>query len=98
MNPILPHRVAPPPPDPADERFVAKLAVPPLDWPNPVPADFTAQRRAEAEHLCLWMACSRVVCRRGRHCLGARAECVFENAEVKRPILEEVVRATYGPR
>jgi hypothetical protein len=58
--------------DPDDERVVPKLA----------------GRRARAEHLCLWLACTRAICRRTRHCRGREALCVFENPEVTRPLLE----------
>ena len=77
-----------PPPKPEEELFVPKLAAEPLDWPKPPPVDrVLAARRAKAEHLCLWMGCSRALCRRARHCLGPHAACVFEMPEVRSPIL-----------
>jgi hypothetical protein len=75
-------------PKPEDVRFTPILDVPPLAWPKPAPAD----------HLCLWLACSRVLCRDSRHCNGPNAPCVFEQPDVKRPLLEAVVRATFGRR
>lgn len=86
-QPIVSRRSRPKP-QPGEERFVARLDSPPLAWPAPAKADPYAARRAKAEHLCLWMACSRVVCRRARHCRGAHAACVFEMADVERPLLE----------
>ncbi len=81
-------RVPPPAPDPREVRFVAKLDCPPLDLPLPEPIDHElARRRTHAEHLCLWLGCSRALCRRARHCLGPDALCVFEQDEVDRPLL-----------
>jgi hypothetical protein len=85
-------RRPPPPPDPREVRFVARLDLPPFDsvfWPprrgrgDPV---FT--RRVEADRLSLWLACSRALCRSARHCVGTSALCVFEQDDVKRPLLE----------
>ena len=91
MNPDdLPEvrRVPPPEPDPREVRFVAKLAVAPLDLPRPAPIDHElAKRRTKAEHLCLWLGCSRALCRRARHCLGTHADCVFEQDDVSAPLL-----------
>ena len=98
MFPFLVRRTQPPPPKPEDVRFTPTLDVPPLALPKPVPTDPVAARRAEAEHLCLWLACSRVLCRDSRHCHGPNAPCLFEQPDVKRPLLEAVVRATFGPR
>ena len=78
-----------PEPKPEEVRFVAKLDLPPLDWPKRAPIDHElAERRTKAEHLCLWLGCSRVLCRRTRHCLGPNATCIFEMPEVDRPLLE----------
>ena len=82
-------RRVPPPDPPANEvRFVAELAVAPLDLPKPVRVDpLIEKRRAKAEHLCLWLGCARVLCRRSRHCHGRGAPCVFEQNEVRAPLL-----------
>ena len=93
--PDLPRRYRPPP-KPEEERFEPKLAAPPLAWPEPAPADPYAARRARADHLCLWLACRRALCRRTRHCRGPFATCVFEHPDVKTPLLESVL--TRGPR
>ena len=91
MNPDdLPEvrRVPPPEPKPEEVRFVAKLDCPPLDMPLPEPIDHElAGRRAKAEHFCLWLGCSRALCRRARHCLGTHADCVFEQDDVSAPLL-----------
>jgi len=94
-DPPKPRRYRPPP-DPNEERFVPKLAVPPLAFPASAPDDPYAARRARADHLCLWLACSRVVCRRARRCVAPRAPCAFEQADVKTPLLESV--GARGPR
>ncbi len=85
-----------PPPDPNEERFVPKLAAPPLEFPKPAPDDPYLGRRARADHLSLWLACSRVVCRRARRCVAPRAPCWFEQPDVDRPLLESV--GSRGPR
>ena len=91
MNPDdLPEvrRVPPPEPKPEAVPFVAKLDCPPLDLPLPEPVDrLLAARRARAEHLCLWLGCSRALCRRSRHCHGPNALCVFEMPDVAAPLL-----------
>ena len=75
-------------PKPEAVPFVAKLDAVPLDKPSPVPVDrVVAVRRARAEHLCLWLGCSRALCRRARHCHGPGATCVFEQADVAAPLL-----------
>ena len=85
--PII-RRAPPPPPKPEEVRFVATLAAPPLDLPLPERVDRRlVARRARAEHLCLWLGCSRALCRRTRHCLGPHAACVFEMADVAAPLL-----------
>ena len=76
-----------PPVDPREVRFVAKLAVEPLTLPRPAPHTPVEARRAKAEHLCLWLGCSRALCRRARHCLGTHALCVFEQADVRAPLI-----------
>jgi hypothetical protein len=86
-------RHSPPPPDPRDVRFVPKLDHPPLDPPRVPPPDRIAARRARAEHLCLWLGCSRVLCRNSRRCHGPGAPCVFEQAAVRTPLLEEIAGA-----
>jgi len=91
-------RVPPPPPDPRNVRFASQLEAAPLDSPKRRAVDETAARRASADHLCLWLGCARVLCRQARRCVGRSALCVFEQEEVKRPILEEVVQAGFGPR
>jgi hypothetical protein len=85
--PLPPIRRTRPAPKPGEERFVPKLAAPPLAFPRPAPADPYAARRARAERLCLWLACSRVLCRRARRCVAPRAPCVFDLPQVTRPIL-----------
>ena len=91
MNPDdLPEirRVKPPEPKPEEVRFVAKLDCPPLDMPQRERIDpLVAKRRAHAEHFCLWLGCSRALCRRARHCHGPNAACVFEMADVAAPLL-----------
>ena len=82
-------RVPPPEPKPEEVPFVAKLAVPPLDLPRPAPIDLElAKRRTHAERYCLWLGCSKALCRRARHCLGPGAACVFEMPDVAAPLLE----------
>lgn len=81
-------RRRPPHPNPREIPFEPKLEAPPLDLPRRAPADPVAARRARAEHLCLWLACRRALCRRRRRCLGTHAFCVFEQDDVKRPLLE----------
>ncbi len=77
-----------PEPKPEEVPFVAKLAVEPLDSPKREPVDrVVAARRARAEHLCLWLGCSRALCRRARHCLGPHGSCVFEMEDVAAPLL-----------
>ena len=66
---------------------MAKLAVEPFVPPKVERPTMVDARRAKAEHLCLWLGCSRALCRRARHCLGTNALCVFEQAEVDRPLL-----------
>jgi hypothetical protein len=85
-----------PAPRPEDERFVPVLIHPPLDLPKPAPADPFAPSRARAEHLCLWLACSRVLCRNSRHCHGRQVNCLAENGEPPRPLLEQVGRTFSG--
>ena len=80
-------RVPPPEPDPREVRFVAKLDAPPLALAKPEPPTEVDQRRAKAEHLCLWLGCSRALCRRTRHCLCTYALCVFEQDDVAAPLL-----------
>ena len=79
-----------------DERFVPVLEHPPLDLPRPAPSDPFAAERARAEHLCLWLACSRVLCRNSRHCHGRQVNCLAENGEPQRPLLESVTRGPFG--
>ncbi len=94
--PII-RKIPPPPPKPEEVRFAPKLAAAPLDRPKPAPVDRALlARRARAEHLCLWMGCSRALCRRARHCLGPHADCVFEMEDVTAPILQAVVEAGSG--
>jgi hypothetical protein len=73
-------------------RFVARLDLPPFEPPRQGRADRRADpvigRRVEADRLCLWLACSRALCRSVRHCVGTRALCVFEQDDVKRPLLD----------
>ncbi len=96
--PII-QRIPPPEPQPNEVRFEPKLEAPPLDLPKPPATDpALAARRARADHLCLWLACSRALCRRARRCLGPHAACVFEQAEVDRPLLEEIVQGPAGRR
>ena len=81
-------RVRPPEPPANEVRFVAALDVAPLNVPQPGRGDpLVAKRRAKAEHLCLWLGCARVLCRRARHCHGRSALCVFEQEEVRAPLL-----------
>jgi hypothetical protein len=90
MNPDdLPEvrRVPPPEPDPREVRFVAKLHAPPLALTKPEPPTEVDARRAKAEHFCLWLGCSRALCRSARHCLGTHALCVFEQDDVSAPLL-----------
>jgi hypothetical protein len=81
-------RRPPPPPDPREVRFVPQLDHPPLAPPNPGRSDAVFVRRVRAEHLCLWLDCRRALCRSSRHCVGTSALCVFEQAEVRAPLLE----------
>jgi hypothetical protein len=81
-------RRPPPPPDPREVRFVARLDLPPIDPPRLGRADPVLGRRIEADRLCLWLACSRALCRSARHCVGTSATCVFEQDDVKRPLLD----------
>ncbi len=76
-----------PPVDPREVRFVAKLAVEPFVPPKIERPTVVDARRAKADELCLWLACSRALCRRARHCLGTHALCVFEQDEVDQPLL-----------
>jgi hypothetical protein len=73
-------------------RFVARLDLPPLDsafWPpRQGRADPVFGRRVKADRLCLWLACSRALCRSARHCVGTHALCIFEQGDVKRPLLD----------
>jgi hypothetical protein len=85
-----------PAPRPEDERFVPVLIHPPLDLPKPAPPDPFAPSRARAEHLCLWLACSRVLCRNSRHCHGRAVNCLAEIGEPPRPLLESVGRRTFS--
>ena len=80
-------RVPPPEPDPREVRFQPKLTVAPFVPPKRQRLSEIDVRRAKADHLCLWLACSRALCRRTRHCLGIHALCVFEQEEVDRPLL-----------
>jgi hypothetical protein len=86
------------PPDPREEPFIPKLKAEPFMWPESAPVDPLAARRARAEHLCLWLACDRALCRRARRCVGPNAECVRLQRDVKRPLLEEVAGPGEGPR
>lgn len=81
-------RNPPPPPHPSEVRIVPELPHPPLVPPRRAAPDVIERRRARADHLCLWIACGRVVCRDSRHCRGLRAACVFEMPDVKDPLLE----------
>jgi hypothetical protein len=83
-------RYRPPPPDPREEPFVPKLAAEPLKWPESKPRDPYEAQRMKAEHLCLWLACNRALCRRVRRCVGPNAECVHIQRDVKRPLLGSV--------
>ncbi|MDE2291193.1 MAG: hypothetical protein KGL53_03850, partial [Elusimicrobia bacterium] len=68
--------------------FVPHLAAEPLDLPPRIAVDMVlAARRARAEHLCLWLGCSKALCRRTRHCHGPHAACVFEMPDVAQPLL-----------
>ncbi len=84
----LVRRAPPPAPDPREVRFVPVLTAAPLVPPKRQRPTVVDARRAKAEHLCLWFGCSRALCRRARRCVGRNALCVFEQADVKRPILE----------
>jgi hypothetical protein len=92
-EPILPRRRQRQP-KPEEERFRPTLAVPALDAPRRQRPDPIETRRARAEHLCLWMGCTRVLCRNSRRCLGRNAMCVFEQADVERPLLDALVEST----
>ncbi len=81
-------RDPPPPPNPREVRFVAKLAQPPFVPPKLGRGDPVYTRRVEADRLCLWLACSRALCRSARHCVGTSALCVFEQEDVARPLLD----------
>ncbi len=81
-------RRPPPPPDPREVRFVAQLDLPPFDPPRLGSRDPVFTRRVEADRLCLWLACPRALCRSARHCVGTSALCVFEQEDVKRPLLD----------
>jgi hypothetical protein len=80
-------RRPPPPPDPRDVRFVARLDLPPFDPPRLARADPIYERRVEADRLCMWMACRRKLCRESRCCNGTLATCIFENPDIVDPIL-----------
>ena len=81
-------RNLPPPPNPREVRFVAKLDKPALAPPRLGRGDPVFTRRVAADPLCLWLACSRVLCRSARHCVGTSALCVFEQEDVVRPLLD----------
>lgn len=80
-------RVRLPEPDPREVRFVAKLTAEPLALSPRETPTLADKRRAKAEHFCLWLGCSRALCRRARHCLGTHALCVFEMDDVAAPLL-----------
>jgi hypothetical protein len=77
-------------PDPRAEPFVPKLKAEPFKWPASKPRDPYEARRMQADHLCLWLACNRALCRRVRRCVGPHAECVHLQRDVKRPLLDSV--------
>ena len=81
-------RRPPPPPDPREVRFVARLDLPAFEPPRLGAPDPVFTRRVEADRLCLWLACSRGLCRSARHCVGTHALCVFEQENVQRPLLD----------
>ena len=67
--------------------FEPQLEHPPLTLPPHPERDPVYTRRVQADRLCLWLACSRALCRSGRHCNGTYATCVFENPGVVDPLL-----------
>jgi hypothetical protein len=81
-------RRPPPPQNPREVHFVARLDLPPFDPPRQGRADPVFGRRVEADRLSLWLACSRALCRSARHCVGTHALCVFEQDDVERPLLD----------